>query len=94
MEPSESARQQPQVIVIAEQKSLGVALLLTILFGPLGLLYATPMGGLLLLCITFVVGVLTLGFGLFLGWIAAIVWSVVAVGQHNERMMALAARAR
>ena len=39
---------QPTVIVVAKQKSVGIAFLLAFLFGPFGLLYASVMGGIVM----------------------------------------------
>ncbi|MDB5130170.1 MAG: hypothetical protein JWQ85_4402 [Mucilaginibacter sp.] len=47
MEPTNSS--QPQIIIIAKQKSVGTAFLLAFLFGPLGLLYASILGGIVIL---------------------------------------------
>ena len=38
---------QPQMIIAQSPKSMGLALILSFLFGPLGLLYATVKGGLI-----------------------------------------------
>ena len=65
-------------------KSVGAALILTFLFGPLGLLYATLAGGLVLTAITLVVGLFTVGFWLFAAWPVSIVWGgVVAIRKHR-----------
>lgn len=53
--------QQPQMIGVQSLKSLGVAIALTVLFGPLGLLYASVKGGL----ITTAIGIIA--FFLFFG---------------------------
>lgn len=81
-------QQQPAmvpVISVQPEKSTGVAVLLTILFGPLGLFYASVAGGAILTAAT----VLTLGLGIIVTWPAAIVWSIVAVNSHNERVLSV-----
>jgi hypothetical protein len=45
------ASEQPQRIVVTSTKSVGIAILLTILFGPLGMLYFIVPGGLIMLTI-------------------------------------------
>jgi hypothetical protein len=57
---------QPIQVTVRLPKSVGIALLLTLLFGPLGLLYATVKGGLLMLAVEFFGGIL-----LFLSVVAA-----------------------
>lgn len=55
----------PQTTIILDQpKSVGVALILKILFGPLGLLYASVAGGLILIVFGVVAGLYTLAIGM------------------------------
>lgn len=77
---------QQQTIVIAglNRKSAGVAFLLSFLFGPLGLFYASVTGGLVMLALSIIIGIITLGFGLVLTWIGSIVWAMIAVNKYNE----------
>ncbi|WP_294160218.1 hypothetical protein [uncultured Selenomonas sp.] len=65
---------------------MGVAILLTVLFGPLGLLYSTVKGGIIMIVVAFVVGFLTLGFGALITWPVAIVWSYIATKKYNEQL--------
>lgn len=72
--------------LVAAPKSMGVALLLTFFFGPLGMLYSTVGGALVMI-----------GLGLLLAWtvvaipflwIAAIGWSAAAVSSSNAALAA------
>lgn len=68
---------QPQIVYVKEQKSTGMALLLTILFGPLGLLYVSIPGGIVLsiLCLLlFWTGIVPI-----ICWIVSIIWAVVGI---------------
>jgi len=76
------------VVVIAKQKSVGVALLLTFFFGPLGLLYASVLGGIIMIILSILIGIFTLGIGLIFTWIACIIWAVVAVNMSNKKTVA------
>lgn len=67
-----------------QAKSVGVAALLTVFFGPLGLVYVSVAGGIVLTVIT----VLTLGLGAIITWPLAIVWSIVGANNHNQRLVA------
>lgn len=73
-------------------KSAGLAVLLAFLFGPLGMLYSTVTGALVIFClnlIVIVIGVLTVGIGLLLGfctWIAGMVWAYTAAEDFNRRL--------
>lgn len=75
------------VVVVQQSKSVGVALLLTLLFGPLGMLYSTVSGALIMMVVSVVLGFFTLGFSLFLTWPASVVWGVMAASAHNQKQL-------
>lgn len=66
-----------------QAKSMGVAVALTILFGPFGLFYVSILGGIILSAVTvlsvFVLGIVT--------WPAAIIWAVIGVNKHNAALL-------
>jgi hypothetical protein len=74
------------VVVVARQKSAGVAFILALLFGPLGLLYASVIGGIVMIILGAIIGFITLGFGLVIVWIASIIWSIAAVNSFNKKI--------
>ncbi len=63
-------------------KQMSTAVVLSVIFGPLGLFYASVTGGAILTAIT----VLTAGIGIIVTWPAAIVWSIIAVNNRNESL--------
>lgn len=69
-------------------KSVGIAILLTVLFGPLGMLYSTVPGALIMIVVSIVLGFFTLGLSLMLTWPISIVWGAMAASAHNQRAMA------
>lgn len=81
------------VTVTAPRKSMAAAVILTILFGPLGLLYASVTGGLVLLVIDLIaipVSFLTLGMGAVIFpivWILSVVWAVLAVQGKDQQVI-------
>lgn len=77
-----------QVVVVSATKSMGVSILLTVLFGPLGMLYSTIPGAIIMAIGGMVLGVITLGFGLLLVWPIAIIWGAVATSSHNKKLIA------
>jgi hypothetical protein len=84
----------PQPILVVGEKSVGLAFLLAFLFGPLGMLYATVAGALIMICVSLVAAVLSLflfGIPLFFTWIACIVWACIAAGNHNTNLQRRAA---
>ena len=62
--------------------SLKLAVLLAVLFGPLGLFYSTFWGGLFMTFVCMVVGVGTVGVGLLFAWPVCILWAYVAASSH------------
>jgi len=82
-------QQQPQyqqnIIIVGKQKSVGVAFLLAFFFGPLGLLYASVTGGIVMFFVGIVISIITLGFGIIFVWIGSIIWAVVAANNANSK---------
>lgn len=76
--------QTNNIVIMGSQKSTGTAFILTFLFGPLGLLYATTAGGIIMIFVSIIVGALTFGLGLIFTQIVCIIWAVVAVNNANQ----------
>ena len=83
--PQHQVNVSTTVIVGGASKSVGVALLLTFFFGPLGMLYSTVAGAVVMLFVNIVVGLVTYGFGLFLTWPICMIWAATAASSHNSR---------
>lgn len=66
-------------------KSVGGALLFTVLLGPLGLLYASQRGALLMLFLLLVAMSGQFKFLILLVWVGSCVWSVSAVERFNRK---------
>ena len=79
-----------QVIIVGAPKSVGISVLLTLIFGPLGMLYSTVMGAIIMMIISAIAAVLTFGFGLFVTWPICVVWGALAASSHNKSLTALA----
>ncbi len=71
----------PQTSTFTVKKSRGTALLLVLFFGPLGLLYSSVIGGILMIVIAFVLGLFTFGIGAFLTWPVCILWVLFFPGK-------------
>jgi hypothetical protein len=76
----------PQYTVVVAPKSVGIAIILTVLLGPLGVFYSSVPGGIIMVLAALVIGFVTLGFGLPLVWIASIIWGAVAATQYNAKL--------
>ncbi|MCA0044655.1 hypothetical protein [Celeribacter litoreus] len=67
-----------KVIVQEKPKSAIAALILSVLFGPLGLLYASVKGGIVMILVSLVVVPFSFGIGAPLVWLVSIIWALVA----------------
>ena len=75
------------VMVVTPTKSVGAAVLLAILFGPLGMLYATVLGGIIMLIVSAAVALPTLGFGLLVTQPICVIWAAIATNGYNKRVL-------
>lgn len=73
-------------ITITSGKSVLAAFLLAFFFGPLGLFYASIVGGIVMLLISFAVAILTLGLGLIVPWVICLAWAVIATNSYNAKL--------
>ena len=89
--------------VVRQPKSVGIALLLTFLFGPIGLFYASVTGALVMIfgplaLLILLFSTLHSGAALFtflgsmivyglLGWLVCIIWAVIAVNAYNRKLI-------
>lgn len=80
------AENQASVIVTRSPKGQGIGLILTLLFGPLGLFYSSVIGGIIMTIIAIPVTIFTIG----IGWLAIVpiccIWSLIAVSSHNKKL--------
>lgn len=67
-----------------KNKSVGLSLLLTFLFGPLGLFYASAWGAVALIIIAAAGVVPTMGFVLIFVWPASMLWGAIAAGNKHK----------
>lgn len=86
--PMSTETNRPTTTIMIKQKSMGVALLLSFLFGPLGMLYATVLGGFIMFVVAVPVILFTGGLGLLLTIPLGMVWSAVSVNSYNQQLLA------
>jgi hypothetical protein len=82
------AAEQKIVVVQGAGKSTMVAVILSLFFGPFGMLYSTILGGVIMLIISIVVGLFTLGFGLLFTWPICVIWAALAADRQNKKALA------
>lgn len=72
-------------------KNLAAALLFSVFLGPVGLLYATTVGGVVMIVLGFIVASSMLPVPIILVWLASCIWSVVAVNRYNKKPILICA---
>lgn len=77
--------QSDSTVLVLEGKTPGTAIMLTLLFGPIGMFYSTIAGGIIMSIVSFVVAFLTFGLGLFFTWPICIIWAAMAARSHNNK---------
>jgi len=77
---------QKQIVVVRSEKSMGVTILLTIFFGPIGMVYSTVIGAIVMLFVCGLVAIVTLGFGLIITWPVCIIWAAIATNSYNKKL--------
>jgi hypothetical protein len=81
-----NANEQVQkVIVVSAPKSVGIAIILTVLFGPLGMFYSTIIGAIIMMIISLIMALVTAGLGLIFTWPVCIIWGALAAKAHNKK---------
>ena len=76
-----------QAVIVVPTKSVGIAIMLTLFFGPLGMLYSTIAGAAVMFVATLLALFLTAGIGLLVTWPVGVIWSAVAASSHNKRLL-------
>lgn len=76
-----------QRVIAISTKNLGLSLLLTFLFGSLGMLYSTIVGAIIMLFIEGIVGFMTMGFGLIITHPICMIWGAIAVRNYNNKLL-------
>ena len=68
-------------------KSVAGALLFSLFLGPLGLLYASTLGGVVMLVFGIVILPTKLPVPIALVWIISCIWSVMATNRYNQKII-------
>ena len=86
-----------QHIVVTATKSAGISILLTIIFGSIGMFYSTVKGAIIMTLLTIVLAVVFLASNPALlivhfpvMWIISIIWGAMAVKSYNNKILATA----
>lgn len=68
-------------------KSVAGALLLGLFFGPIGLLYATTWGGVVMLVIGVAIVPTKLPVPIVIVWLVCCIWAVIATNRFNQKLV-------
>lgn len=74
-------------VVTIPTKSMGTALLLTFIFGPIGMFYSTIPGAIIMLVLSLIMGIFAFGIGLLIIWPIQFIWATIAVNSYNKRII-------
>lgn len=72
-------------------KSVAVALLFSVLLGPIGLLYSSYWGGFFMIFAAILVASVKYPFPMLLTWIVCSIWAVGAVEKYNQKLLQMSA---
>lgn len=87
---SQQTLTQPQTVIAIAPKSIGVSLILTFLFGSIGMLYSTVIGAVIMMVIELFVAIFTLGLGLIITHPICMVWGAIAASNYNKKLTRIA----
>lgn len=79
--------QNVNIVVTKSPKSVGIAIALALFFGPLGMFYSTIIGAIIMFFVNIIVGIFTLGVGLFVTIPIGVIWAAIAASSHNSKLM-------
>ena len=68
-------------------KSVAGSLLFSVFLGPIGLLYASTFGGILMSIIGFAIVCTKLIVPIFIVWVITCMWSVIATNRYNKKII-------
>lgn len=82
-DPSMDRFDRPAIAFVGPHKSVGLAVLLSLLFGPLGMFYSTIGGALVMTFFGGLFTVVTLGAGVIFVIPVCMIWAGSAASSHN-----------
>lgn len=75
------------VVIAVNTKSTGLALLLTFLFGSIGMLYVTIPGAIIMFILELIIVIPTMGLGIIITHPICMIWAVIAVKNYNKKII-------
>lgn len=80
--------QQPgnKVLIVNAKKSTVLGLILAFFFGPLGLLYSTVLGGVIMIIVALIAFFILPIIGPIVAWLISFIWAFVALVLYNGKV--------
>lgn len=75
-------------VTVPAERSVGLAVLLALLFGPAGMFYSTVLGALVMLFVSVLPAILTVGISLFVTQPLCALWAGLAAADENKKRLA------
>ncbi len=82
------SQNQANVVITRSPKSQGIGIVLTLMFGSLGLFYSSIIGAIIMIAVEIATAIFTLGIGLIVTHIICVIWSMIAVSSYNKKLLA------
>jgi hypothetical protein len=79
-------KELPRQIVVTPTKSVGISIILTVVFGPLGMFYSTILGAIIMLIVSGIIGFVTFGYGLIITHPICVIWGALATHSYNKKI--------
>jgi hypothetical protein len=76
-----------QTVIVARTKSVALSLILTFFFGPLGMLYSTIWGAVVMIVLSIPAFIITFGHAGFIIWPVSMIWGAWATHRYNQRLL-------
>jgi hypothetical protein len=70
-------------------KSVAIALLFSVFLGPVGLLYASLLGGIIMIVVGFVVISAKFMVPIAMTWVTSCIWAVASTNRYNQKLLKL-----
>ncbi len=86
----DSSALQKKIVILRHYlplKSVAVSLIFCVLLGPLGVLYSSIVGGVILILAALLIVKSKLFVLLILVWLVSCVWGVIATNYYNEKIV-------
>lgn len=88
----EQLKEKDNFVLVRPFKSMAVAILLALFLGPIGLLYSSFLGGVIMAIIVFIfIAATSANPGVqplvWVAWLVCPFWAVLASGRHNKKLL-------